>query len=171
MSVESTEWSARSRGWVARPAGHRGARSGPGPSPIARDETRCDQGPWNRDDEQATMSARVTEARKLPGSIGDDRRRCHGDPVVHGQTRQSTMPEVTIPGMAPTISRSESWQEMERALSLVHVAGLELIAEIKAEGEQSGSATSQEFDDALAVFHDALGRLELLPRHLRSDRR
>lgn len=72
--------------------------------------------------------------------------------------------------MTPTNSRSESWQEMERALSLVHVAGLELIAEIKADGEQSESATRQTFDDALAVFHDALGTLEMLPHRFRSDR-
>jgi hypothetical protein len=72
--------------------------------------------------------------------------------------------------MTPANSRSESWQEMERALSLVHVAGLELIAEIKADGEQTESATRQKFEDALAAFHDALGKLEMLPHHLRSDR-
>jgi hypothetical protein len=65
-------------------------------------------------------------------------------------------------------SRSESWQEMERALSLVHVAGLELIAEIKVDGEQTASATRQRFDDALAAFHDALDNLGFLPDHLRS---
>jgi hypothetical protein len=59
---------------------------------------------------------------------------------------------------------------MERALSLVHVAGLELIAEIKAGGEESESATRQKFDDELATFHDALGKLEILPDHLQSDR-
>jgi hypothetical protein len=75
---------------------------------------------------------------------------------------------MTIPGMTPANSRSESWQEMERALSLVHVAGLELIAEIKADGEQSESITRQKFDGALAAFHDALGKLEILPDRLRS---
>ncbi|MGO8871996.1 MAG: hypothetical protein ACLQPH_11460 [Acidimicrobiales bacterium] len=70
--------------------------------------------------------------------------------------------------MTPTISRFESWQEMERALSLVHVTGLELIAEIKADGEQSESTARQRFDEALAAFHDALGKLEMLPHHLRS---
>lgn len=72
--------------------------------------------------------------------------------------------------MTPTNSRSESLQEMERALSLVHVAGLGLIAEIKADGEQSESATRRKCDDPLAAFHDALGKLEMLPHHLRSDR-
>jgi len=70
--------------------------------------------------------------------------------------------------MTPTNSRSESWQEMERALSLVHVAGLELIAEIKADGEQSESTARQRFEESLAAFHGALGKLGILPDHLRS---
>ncbi len=70
--------------------------------------------------------------------------------------------------MTPTESRSESWQEMERALGLIHVAGLELIAEIKADGEKSESETRQRFDDALAGCHDSLGKLGILPDHLRS---
>ena len=68
--------------------------------------------------------------------------------------------------MAPANSRFDAWQEMERALSLVHVAGLELIDEIKAGGEQTESATHQKFDDALAAFHDALGKLGILPDDL-----
>ena len=47
------------------------------------------------------------------------------------------MPDRMSPGLTPANSQSDAWQEMERALSLVHVAGLELIAEIKANGEQS----------------------------------
>jgi hypothetical protein len=71
--------------------------------------------------------------------------------------------------MTPANSGSD-WQEMERALSIVHVAGLELIAEIKADGEQSESAAREKFDDALGAFHDALGNLGILPDHLRSVR-
>jgi len=70
--------------------------------------------------------------------------------------------------MTSTNGQCESWQEMERALSLVHVAGLELIAEIKADGEQTESATRQKFDDALVAFHDALGKLGILPDDLQS---
>ncbi len=69
---------------------------------------------------------------------------------------------------APANSQSDVWQQMEWALSIVHVTGLELIAEIKANGEQAESATRQKFDDALAAFHDALGKLGILPDHLRS---
>jgi hypothetical protein len=57
---------------------------------------------------------------------------------------------------------------MERALSLVHVAGLELIAEIKTDGEQPKSTARKKFEDAFSAFHDALGKLEILPDHLRS---
>jgi hypothetical protein len=61
----------------------------------------------------------------------------------------------------------DTWQELERALSLVHVAGLELVAEIKTGGEQSESVARQRFEEALAEFHDALGVLGILPGSLR----
>lgn len=57
----------------------------------------------------------------------------------------------------------ETWQEMERALSIVHVAGMELIAEIKTDGEQSESAARQRFEEALTGFHSVLERLGILP--------
>jgi hypothetical protein len=70
--------------------------------------------------------------------------------------------------MTPANSRTDAWQEMGRALSIVQVTGLELIAEVKADGEQSESATREKFDDALAAFHDALRSSEFLSDHLRS---
>ena len=78
------------------------------------------------------------------------------------------MPDIEHPGMIAASSRSESWQDMERALSLVHVAGLELIAEIKTDGEHTESTARQRFDEALATFHDSLGTLGILPNDLRS---
>jgi hypothetical protein len=70
--------------------------------------------------------------------------------------------------MTLTDSRSGTWQEMERALSIVHVAGLELLAEIKTDGEQPESVTRQRFEEALAAFHDSLAKLGILPDQLRS---
>lgn len=70
--------------------------------------------------------------------------------------------------MTPTNGQPDAWQEMERALSLVHVAGLELIAEIKADGERTESATLKKFDEALAAFHQALAKLDMLPDYLGS---
>jgi len=64
-------------------------------------------------------------------------------------------------------NRFEAWQEMERALSIVHVAGLELVTEIGTGGEQSESAARQRFERALAEFHDALAVLGILPASLR----
>ena len=72
------------------------------------------------------------------------------------RTGQRTMSDLTSPVWT---GQFETWQELERALSIVHVAGLELIAEIKTDGEQSESATRQRFDDALVIFHDSLGKL------------
>ncbi len=57
----------------------------------------------------------------------------------------------------------ETWQEMERALSIVHVAGMELIAEIKTDGEQSESAARHRFEEALMSFHSVLEILGILP--------
>ena len=57
----------------------------------------------------------------------------------------------------------DTWQEMERALSLVHVTGLELVAEVKTVGELSESVVRERFEDALAGFHKALGLLGILP--------
>lgn len=39
--------------------------------------------------------------------------------------------------MTPVNNRSDAWQQKEQALSIVHVAGLELITEIKADGERT----------------------------------
>ncbi len=61
----------------------------------------------------------------------------------------------------------DTWQEMERALSIAHVAGLELVAEIKTGGEQSQSVARLRFEEALAEFHDALSVLGILPSSLR----
>ena len=69
--------------------------------------------------------------------------------------------------MTPANSRSDVWQEMERALSIVHVTGLELVAEIKTGGEQSEGVARRRFEEALAEFHDALGVLGILPGSLR----
>ncbi len=55
------------------------------------------------------------------------------------------------------------WQELERALSIVHVAGLELVAEIGVGGEQPESVTRQRFEEALKDFHDLLSVLGMLP--------
>ena len=57
----------------------------------------------------------------------------------------------------------DTWQEMERALSLVHVTGLELVAEVKTVGELSESAARDKFEDALAGFHETLSLLGILP--------
>jgi hypothetical protein len=59
------------------------------------------------------------------------------------------------------------WQELERALSIVHVAGLELVAEIEVGGEQPESITRQKFEEALKEFHDVLSVLGILPASLR----
>ena len=64
-------------------------------------------------------------------------------------------------------NRFEAWQEMERALSIVHVAGLELVAEIGTGGEQSDSSARQRFEEALKKFHSALEVLGILPASLR----
>jgi hypothetical protein len=56
---------------------------------------------------------------------------------------------------------------MERALSIVHVAGLELIAEIKVD-EQTERTARRGFEEALAAFDDALGTLGILLDDLRS---
>ena len=58
------------------------------------------------------------------------------------------------------------WQELERALSIVHVAGLELVAEIGVGGEQPESVTRQRFEEALKEFHDVLSVLGILPDSL-----
>lgn len=58
------------------------------------------------------------------------------------------------------------WQELERALSIVHVAGLELVAEIGTGGEQPESTTRQRFEEALKEFHDVLSVLGILPNSL-----
>ena len=58
------------------------------------------------------------------------------------------------------------WQELERALSIVHVAGLELVAEIGVDGEQPESVTRQRFEAALEEFHDVLSVLGILPDSL-----
>src|ERR1039457_5419164 len=47
------------------------------------------------------------------------------------------------PGINQESDRFDTWQELERALSLVHVAGLDLVAEIKTGGEQSESVARQ----------------------------
>jgi hypothetical protein len=57
----------------------------------------------------------------------------------------------------------DTWQEMERALSIVHVAGLELIAEVEVDGEQSESAARRRFEEALEGFHGVLEKLGILP--------
>jgi hypothetical protein len=64
-------------------------------------------------------------------------------------------------------NRFEAWQEMERALSIVHVAGLELVAEIGTGGEQLDSSARQRFEEALKEFHGALEVLGILPGSLR----
>jgi hypothetical protein len=60
----------------------------------------------------------------------------------------------------------DAWLEMERALSLVHVTGLELVAEVKTAGERSESAAREKFEDALTGFHEALALLGILPAAL-----
>jgi len=77
------------------------------------------------------------------------------------------MSDVTVSSMAPSRARSDSWQELERALSIVHVAGLELIAETTADGGQSESAARQKFEDVMEGFHGTLEQLGVLPDHLR----
>lgn len=79
------------------------------------------------------------------------------------------MPDRMSPGLLRANCQSDAWRQMEWALSIVHVTGLELIAEVKADGEQSESATRQKFDEALAAFHDALGKLGILPDRLPSS--
>ena len=79
----------------------------------------------------------------------------------------SAAAETAIRGINPESDRFNTWLELERALSIVHVAGLELVAEIKTGGEQSESVARQRFEEALAEFHDALGVLGILPGSLR----
>jgi hypothetical protein len=61
--------------------------------------------------------------------------------------------------------RFDSWQELERALSIVHVAGLELVAQIETGGDHSTARLK--FEEALAEFHDVLAVLGILPGSLR----
>ena len=72
-----------------------------------------------------------------------------------------------LPSNTTGNGRFDAWQELERALSLVHVAGLELLAEIETGGEQPESAARQKFEEALADFHDALAVVGILPSSLR----
>ena len=55
----------------------------------------------------------------------------------------SAAAETAIRGINPESDRFNTWLELERALSIVHVAGLELVAEIKTGGEQSESVARQ----------------------------
>jgi hypothetical protein len=79
----------------------------------------------------------------------------------------SSAPNTAIGNINPESNRFDTWQELERALSLVHVAGLELVAEIETGGEQSESVARQRFEEALAEFHDVLAVLGILPGSLR----
>lgn len=79
------------------------------------------------------------------------------------EVRDVTGPSTAIRDMGQEGNRFGTWQELERALSIVHVAGLELVAEIGAHGEQPESTTRQKFEDALTEFHDLLAVLGILP--------
>jgi hypothetical protein len=78
----------------------------------------------------------------------------------------SSAPNTTIGDIDQESDRFQTWQELERALSIVHVAGLELVAEIGIGGEQPESTTRQRFEEALREFHDVLAVLGILPDSL-----
>ena len=77
----------------------------------------------------------------------------------------SSAPNTAIGKKDQETDRFDTWQELERALSLVHVAGLELVAEIETGGDHS--TARQKFEEALAEFHDVLAVLGILPGSLR----
>lgn len=82
----------------------------------------------------------------------------------------SRAPETTIGDLGREGDRFGTWQELERALSIVHVAGLELVAEIGVHGEQPESTTRQRFENTLTEFHDLLAVLGILPDPSQDDR-
>ena len=73
----------------------------------------------------------------------------------------SSEPNTVIGDIDQEGDRFDTWQEMERALSIVHVAGLELVAEIETGGDHS--TARKRFEEALAEFHDVLAVLGILP--------
>jgi hypothetical protein len=77
----------------------------------------------------------------------------------------SSAPNTSIGNIKQESDRFDTWQELERALSIVHVAGLELVAEIEAGGDHS--TARQRFEEALAEFHDVLAVLGIAPGSLR----
>jgi hypothetical protein len=75
----------------------------------------------------------------------------------------SRTPRASKGGVRQESEQFGIWQELERALSIVHVAGLELVAEFGVHGELPESTARQRFEEALKEFHDVLSVLGILP--------